>query len=87
MRSVTLKSVNLSDVSVGDTLTRMLGGTFPMLLRVTRTDDMHVYCATPDGRDEWVFERAGGLEYDPELGWGSRFGITGSFISEVSKGL
>ena len=80
-----MKAVKLNDVHVGDTLTRMLGGTIPMQLKVTRESEKFVYCATPDGADEWTFERDSGVEYDPELRWGSQFGATGSFVTEIEK--
>ena len=80
-----MKAVKLNDVHVGDTLTRMLGGTVPMQLRVTRESEKFVYCATPDGTDEWTFERDSGVEYDPGLRWGTEFGATGSFITEIKR--
>ncbi|MEJ8816041.1 hypothetical protein WKW77_33635 [Variovorax ureilyticus] len=79
-----VKAVELTEVQVGDTLTRMLGGTIPMQLKVTRANERFVYCATPGG-DEWTFERDSGVEYDSGLRWGSEFGISGSFIVEITK--
>ena len=80
-----MKAVKLNEVHVGDTLTRMLGGTVPMQLKVTRENEKFVFCAAPDGADEWAFERETGVEYDPELRWGSQFGATGSFITEIKR--
>lgn len=72
-----MESVSLKDVKVGDTLVRMLGGTVPMTLAVTNVGDDYVHCGP------YMFERATGAEYDPDLGWGSEFGATGSFIAEI----
>lgn len=47
---------------------------------------MVVYCSTPDGADEWAFERDSGLECDPGLRSGTEFGVTGNFIAEIKKG-
>ncbi|MDM0053817.1 hypothetical protein [Variovorax sp. J22R115] len=81
-----VKAVQLTEVHVGDTVTRMLGGTIPMRLKVTRENERFVYCATPDGADEYTFERESGVECDVGLRWGSEFGITGSLIAEIKKG-
>jgi hypothetical protein len=78
-------AVSLQDVEVGDGLIRMLGGSVPMHVVVTRADENFIYCATPCGRDEWTFERPTGVEYDPELHWGSSWGATGSMVTEVIK--
>ncbi|HYK95253.1 MAG TPA: hypothetical protein VE011_05205 [Candidatus Dormibacteraeota bacterium] len=64
------------DVSVGDSVTRLLGGSIAMALVVTSVDDSFIYC----GEDGWKFDRDSGVEVDEEIGWGPQFGITGSFL-------
>lgn len=66
------------NVKVGDTVIRMLAGAVAMPLTVTAVDDQYITCGA------WVFERDSGVEYDPDLCWGSEFGRTGSFIIEPS---
>lgn len=60
-------------LKVGDTVTRLLAGQVPMLMRVTKITDDKVYatCAEPDfattellGDDGWVFDRLTGVEID-----------------------
>jgi hypothetical protein len=65
-------------VGVGDTVTRLIGGSIPMVLVVTRVDERFIYCG-----DEGVgckFDRESGFEVDEEIGWGPQFGLTGSFL-------
>lgn len=70
----------------GDTVTRMLGGTVPMLMKVTRVEDIVVACTaySEDGEREvdaeWTFDRRTGVEEDPYLRWGVAFGQTGSVL-------
>jgi hypothetical protein len=64
------------DVGVGDSVTRLLGGSIPMVLVVTRVDERFIYC----GEGGWKFDRASGFEVDEEIGWGPQFGLTGSFL-------
>jgi hypothetical protein len=65
------------DVKVGDTVNRKMGGVVVMPLKVTAVDEKFVYCGP------WQFERDTGYEYDPGMGWGSKFGVTGSFIEKA----
>ena len=62
----------LANLKVGDTVTRMLGGSIPMELVISRIDDV-IECGP------WTFNKDTGLEIDEDLGWdGVR--ITGSFL-------
>jgi hypothetical protein len=63
-------------VKVGDSVTRLLAGSIPMVLVVTGVDDRFIHC----GEGGWKFDRESGLEVDEELGWGPQFGLTGSFL-------
>lgn len=68
---------DFTHVKAGDTVTRMLAGKIPMKLKVTEvTDDL---IKTAGG---WDFDRKTGAEEDPALGWGVKFGVTGSFLVE-----
>jgi hypothetical protein len=67
--------VKLENVKVGDTLTRLLGGTLPMEVVVTIVNENEIVCGSPDGfvqgtaEDGWRFNRANGAEIDDDLGW------------------
>jgi hypothetical protein len=68
-------------MKVGDKVTRLLAGTIPMELTITRLTDDRVIC----GEDGWQFDRKTGAEIDDELGWGPPTPeepgkMTGSFI-------
>lgn len=66
----------LKEIKVGDEITRMLAGTIPMNLIVTKIDDKFIYCGEED--EGWKFDINTGGEVDECLGWD---GInTGSFI-------
>ena len=62
-------------VKTGDVVTRLLGGTVPMRLRVTSVDDERIWCSA------WCFDRETGAEIDEYLRWGPRYGYTGSILS------
>jgi hypothetical protein len=66
------------DINAGDTVTRLLGGSIPMLLVVTRVDERFIYCG--DEGVGYKFDRESGFEVDEEIGWGPQFGLTGSFL-------
>jgi hypothetical protein len=66
------RSNDISSVAVGETVTRYLGGTVPMELRVTEVTKDKIVCAA------WTFDRKTGAEIDEELGWGVHG--TGSYI-------
>lgn len=50
-------------VKEGDTVTRMICGTMPMKLKVTKVDDKLIHCGA------WTFDRVTGGEVDEDLGW------------------
>lgn len=50
------------DVKVGDTVTRMIAGSIPMVLKVTAVDE-YIHCGP------WKFSRKTGAEIDEEIGW------------------
>jgi hypothetical protein len=64
-------------VRAGDRVTRILGGA-PMVLCVTDVDERLIHCG-PRGSG-WTFDRETGAEVDEELGWGPKFGVTGSYL-------
>lgn len=70
-------------VKVGDRVVRLLAGELPMELVVTEVSDGVIVCGGPEG---WRFDRATGIEVDEELGWGPRFGITGSYLLLAEAG-
>jgi hypothetical protein len=70
--------MKISEIAVGDTVTRMLAGTIPMDLRVSAVDEHFIYCG-PVGTG-WKFDRLTGYEVDEELGWGPQFGASGSYL-------
>lgn len=67
----------LADLEVGDTVTRMLGGTIPMPLRVSEVTRTMIICGP------WVFDRHTGAEIDDDLDWGPPPKMTGSYICET----
>jgi hypothetical protein len=61
-------------VGVGDLVVRMLAGTVPMKLHVSRVTDRVITCG------DWEFDRATGAEIDELLGWGPPPLMTGSYL-------
>lgn len=57
-----MKEKSLSDVQVGDTVIRNLGGV-TMPLHVTKITSAEIHCG------DWTFSRRTGGEIDPDLGW------------------
>jgi hypothetical protein len=62
------------NVKVGDTVVRMLAGTLPMKLPVSKVTAEVITCV------DWDFDRATGAEIDDLLGWGPPPLMTGSFL-------
>ena len=62
-KSMPVNTDFLASLQVGDTVTRMLAGVVPMVLRVTAMDDKLITCGA------WTFDRATGGEVDEDLGW------------------
>lgn len=72
---------DFTHVKVGDTVTRMLSGTIPMQLRVTKVDDDLIHCGSEDFAVQgWTFDRQTGAEVDEDLKWGPKYGYTGSYL-------
>lgn len=82
--------------TVGDTFTRMLGGTVAMPMRVTDViDNENVYgqlrpvikAVAAELKDEfpdrWMFDLITGAEIDYDLGWGPKG--TGSIAKEIAE--
>jgi len=63
-------------VKAGDTVTRMICGTMPMELKVTKVDDTLIYCG------DWTFDRITGGEVDEDLGWTAH--QTGSVLKHAT---
>ena len=59
---------------VGDVVVRMLSGTLPMKLQVSKITEQLIVCSA------WQFDKATGAEIDEELGWGPPPLMTGSYI-------
>ena len=62
------------NIEVGDVVVRMLDGTLPMKLRVSKVTAQVITCV------DWEFDRATGAEIDELLGWGPPPLMTGSFL-------
>ena len=67
-------AIYFSNLQVGDVVTRMLGGSVPMMLTISAVTDTLIICGG------WKFCRKTGVEIDEGLGWGPQYGITGSFL-------
>ncbi len=66
---------DFTHVRVGDLVTRRLGGMIDMELIVTSVTNDTIACG---GEGGWTFDRVSGAEIDDELGWGPKYGRTGS---------
>ncbi len=64
----------LSDLKVGDIVTRWIGGEIPMPMRVDKIVGSVIECGA------WTFDLATGAEIDEDLGWGAPPLMTGSYI-------
>ena len=73
-------------LKVGDNVTRMLAGTIPMPMRVTKIDGHIITCvALEENGDvvpycDWTFHADNGGEIDEELGWNPPHTPTGSVL-------
>ncbi|AEU37589.1 hypothetical protein [Granulicella mallensis] len=61
-------------MDVDDVVVRMLAGTVPMKLRVSKVTNQVITCG------DWEFDRATGAEIDELLGWGPPPLTTGSYL-------
>jgi hypothetical protein len=73
--TIEVDPVWLQFLKVGDVVTRLLAGTIPQDLKVTEIADEKIVCGL------WEFCRNTGLEIDDDLGWGPKYGTTGSYIT------
>lgn len=64
---------NFLNVKPGDIVQRVMAEEIPMRLEVELVTENLI--VTKGG---WTFDRQTGIEEDPEIGWGIKFGITGS---------
>jgi len=60
-------------VQAGFRVHRLMAGSIPMTLTVTKVTEQLIVCG-----GGWTFDRRTGIEVDEELGWGVDYGITGS---------
>ncbi|MEO5366970.1 MAG: hypothetical protein H7831_11620 [Magnetococcus sp. WYHC-3] len=67
--------MEFSSVKVGDTVTRLLGGTMPMDLKVTEVTDDLIICGP------YQFSKRTGGEIDEDLDWTETH--TGSFLKNI----
>lgn len=67
----------LPALKVGDTVIRVMPGGREMPMVVSALDDEFIHCGP------WLFERASGVEYDAALHWGTRWGVTGTFLKSA----
>lgn len=74
---------NFEHLKPGDPVIRMLGGKLPMRMVVREVSENLIVCDTETGfRGGWTFDRKTGTEEDHEIGWGVKFGHTGSYLTE-----
>jgi hypothetical protein len=74
------KQMPPTKIETGTEVTRMVAGTIPSKLLVTKIEDGLIYCGP------WKFCAETGAEVDEELDWGPPPLATGSFLQEVVKG-
>lgn len=75
-------SVGFTHVQPGDTVVRLLAERVEMELLVDKVDEQLIHCGA------WTFDRVTGIEEDEELGWGVKFGASGSrLIESTSDGM
>lgn len=83
----------MRDLKVGDKVTRMLGGKLAMPMHITKVTEDRIF-AVADGAvnlmkdddfdEHWQFDRDTGIEEDEDLGWGTKYGVTGSFLKRIT---
>ena len=67
---------DFSDLKEGDKVTRLLAGKVPMTMTVEKVEDNLLIM-----KGGWMFDRKTGVEEDPDLNWGVKFGRTGSYLT------
>jgi len=65
--------MSFEHIKAGDVVTRMLAGAIPMQLNVVAVKDGVIDCG-------WTFDVKTGMEIDDDLGWGPKYGFTGSYL-------
>jgi hypothetical protein len=68
----------------GDKVTRLLCG-ISMLMTVREVREDVLVCDTEDCAGGWTFDMNTGVEEDEDLGWGVKFGVTGSVLIPSQK--
>jgi hypothetical protein len=83
-------TIGFMNVKPGDRVRRVLAEQVPMDLYVVKVDERLIYGALSGSVDPdkssgsvWTFDRATGIEEDEDLGWGMRYGTTGSRLIGV----
>lgn len=76
MEDQRVEAQDFSDLKEGDEVTRLLAGVVPMTMVVESVDDTLIHM-----KGGWTFDRKTGFEEDEELGFGVKFGYTGSFLT------
>lgn len=83
------------ELKVGDEVPRQMGSDGPtMRMIVVAIDEEHIYCDAVTERpmeglpldEHWKFDRVTGIEEDEELGWGKKFGVTGTRLLAHNQG-
>lgn len=78
-----------SGLKPGDQVKRVMGGAIIMLMKVEVVTEDHIFCNAVDTNfpqeEMWKFDRKTGAEEDEGLGWGVKFGITGSQLQLVAQ--
>jgi hypothetical protein len=87
--------MNLEHLKVGDRVDRYHGSGFFMEMEVVGIMPGLLICAAvqkdKDGKElglfkgGWLFESKTGAEYDEELKWGTRYGVTGTYLKLKEK--
>jgi hypothetical protein len=78
--------MSFKHLKVGDTVLRSLAG-IPMKMVVSEIKEHTLVCQAlqEDGsvfKGDWEFDRETGAEEDHDLGWGVKFGVTGSYLTD-----
>ncbi len=73
MSFMSIKKQDFSQLKVGDPVIRMMAGTLPMDLKVSKVSDTIIYCGP------WEFDKTTGGEIDSYFGWDGKT-VTGSFL-------
>lgn len=69
-----VKTVSFREAKVGDFVMRVLIGSLPSPLRVSKIEGHLIKCG------DWEFDQSTGAEINKELGWGAPPKMTGSFL-------